>query len=299
MSADKDAPDRVGLPETANDNGAAANATTGSPLDLDQPQGGTEAEARAQTERLQKLAREAIPERPKKFYTSATIEPVDASDGAGGFAVRLDGRPVKTPARRALVLPTETLAAAVAGEWDAQVDVIDPQLMPLTRLANTTLDGVTANAARVRDEVVQYAASDLVCYRADSPSGLVAQQIARWDPILTWAAERHGAVFAKADGIMPVTQSDAALEAVRAAVADVPPFPLAGLHVVMTLSGSALLALALRDGAVDADGAWGAAHVDEDWQISQWGEDAEAAARRAARRREFDAAVFTMANAEG
>jgi chaperone required for assembly of F1-ATPase len=162
--------------------------------------------------------------------------------------------------------------------------------MPLTRFANTAIDAVADAREAVVNDIVAYAASDLVCYRAEGPQELVVLQARHWNPILKWAADSLGARFNIIEGVMPRTQPEATLAAVRAAIEPYDAFRLAGLHVVTTLTGSALIALALDNGAVSADEGWNAAHVDEDYQISLWGEDAEAAARRRARRAEFDAA---------
>ncbi len=227
---------------------------------------------------------------PKRFYTQASVAARN-----NGFAVLLDGRAVKTPAKRDLAVPSQALAGAVAGEFAAQGAEIDPATMPLTRIVNSALDGVGPRRAEVAEDVVKYAGSDLLCYRADAPPGLVAQQARHWDPVLAWAARDLGARFVLAIGIMPVTQPETARAAIAAAVAPVDTLRLAAVHVMTTLTGSALLALAHQRGALDADATWAAAHVDEDWQIGQWGEDAEALARRAKRRLEFDAASRLLA----
>lgn len=223
---------------------------------------------------------------PKRFYTD-----VAAVAGSGGYAIELDGRPVRTPGKRALAVPAEPLASAIAEEWRAQVEVIDPATMPLTKIANTGLDGVADKEAEVRAEIVSFAGNDLTCYRAEHPQELVARQAAAWDPVLTWARDACGIELKVASGIMPVAQSEAALAAAAAAWREETALSLAACHVLVTLSGSNLLALAMRRGHLDADAAWTAAHIDEDWQISQWGEDAEAQARRAWRRQEFGAAA--------
>jgi chaperone required for assembly of F1-ATPase len=231
------------------------------------------------------------PQLPKRFYTTVTVEAEPE-----GFAIRLDGRGARTPGRKPFVMPTRALAEAVAAEWAAQVEVIDPGRMPLTRLANTALDGVYDAAEAVAGEVVKYAGSDLLCYRAGFPDKLVARQNAQWDPVLDWAEEALGARFALAEGVVFVEQPQDAIGAVRAAVAGFSsPFVLAALHVMTTLTGSALLALAVAQGRLTPEEAWAAAHVDEDVQIEFWGEDAEAMARRAARWREFEAAATTLA----
>jgi chaperone required for assembly of F1-ATPase len=189
-----------------------------------------------------------------------------------------------------LALPTRALAEAVAAEWEAQGERIDPATMPLTRLANSTIDGVIARQAEVRAEIVKYAGSDLLCYRAEGPEELIRRQAETWDPVLAWARAALGADFNVSQGVMPAAQPDAATEAVARALQPHGPFALAAIHVMTTLMGSARLALAHAHGPLSAEAAWVAAHVDEDWQISQWGEDAEAKARRDRRWAEMQAA---------
>ncbi|HRD78310.1 MAG TPA: ATP12 family protein [Hyphomicrobiaceae bacterium] len=207
------------------------------------------------------------------------------------FRVLLDGRPVRTPAKALVVLPTERLARAVAAEWEAQGDEIKPASMPLVRLVNSALDGVRGREAEVAADIAKYAASDLVCYRAESPAELVQRQVAHWDPLLDWAAEALGCRLARTTGLMPVTQAEAAIKAVLAAIDAKDIYRLAALHVATTLLGSAILGLALMRRRISGDAAWTAAHVDEDWQAEQWGHDGEAEERRAARRRDLGAAV--------
>ncbi|MBA5777944.1 ATPase [Stappia sp. F7233] len=240
-------------------------------------------------ERAKELSRREL---PKRFYEKVSVEERD-----GGHAILLDGRPVRTPARRVLALPGARLAQAVAGEWERQEKVIDPATMPLTRIANSALDGVADRLKDVADTIAEYAGSDLLCYRADSPEKLVGRQNAAWDPVLAWAETRLGRPFSLACGLMPVAQDAALLAAFRAALDERGPLEIAALHTVTTLTGSAVLALALGEGAFEAEAVWSAAHVDEDWNIEQWGEDAEAAARRAARHAEFAAAALILADA--
>jgi chaperone required for assembly of F1-ATPase len=225
----------------------------------------------------------------KRFYQQA-----QAGDRAGGdFPLLLDGKQVYTPARRALALPVRLLAEAVAREWEAQTEVIDPPRMPLTRLANVTIDGIADTPGAVTDEIVKYLGSDLLCYRADTPPGLVERQTRLWDPVLDWARDELGARFVQVEGVVFAAQPEAAIAAARAAVPqDI--WRLGAIASITMLTGSALLALALNAGAIDAGAAWDAAHVDEDWQISQWGSDSEAVTRRAGRRAEFDAAVMVL-----
>ncbi len=206
------------------------------------------------------------------------------------FRLLLDGKPVRTPAKKQLVLPTRALADAVAAEWEDQKVRIDPVTMPLTRLANSAIDGVAGREADVQADIVRYASSDLVCYRAEAPPELVRRQAEAWDPVLTWAREALGASFHVAQGIMPTSQPAPAAHGVAHAIDAHGPFELTALHVMTTLMGSALLALAHATGTLTAHDAWAAAHIDEDWQISQWGEDAEAKARRDQRWLEMQAA---------
>ena len=235
----------------------------------------------------QRLAR---PELPKRFYQKATAAPHEA-----GFAVLLDGRLAKTPARRPLVVAEPGLAEALAAEWDAQQSEINPAAMPLTRIVNAALDRVANESEAVRGEIVKYAGSDLVCYRAAGPATLTAAQDKAWAPVLAWARQRLGARFVLAEGVIHSAQSRDALAAVEDALRRLDPLKLAAVSTVTTLTGSALIALALADGALAAEAAWAAAHVDEDWQMGQWGVDALAMERRAARFQEMCAAVLILA----
>lgn len=227
---------------------------------------------------------------PKRFYKQAQAEPVE-----GGYRIALDGKPVHTPRAAPLVIPSAALAQAIAAEWQAQGERLDPETMPLTRMANSGLDLVRGREEAVIDEIVSYAASDLLCYRAEGPEGLIALQREHWDPVLAWAAQELGTPFHLAEGVMHVAQPEASLAALRDTFAGFSPLALAALHNLTTLSGSALLALAHARGQMSAEQAWRAAHVDEDWQVSQWGADAEATARRERRWRDFDAASRLLA----
>lgn len=236
-------------------------------------------------------ARQAMkPTYPKRFYKEATVGPSD-----DGFRLLLDGRPAKTPGRNPLAFPSEALARAVADEWQALDEFIEPLRMPITRIANSIIDGVLPDPAPVAAEIVRYAGSDLLCYRADGPKALVEAQAAAWDPVLAWFRDERGARLILSEGVMFVDQPKAALDAVAAALPAGDGWRIGAAHVVTTLTGSALLAIALLNGAMTPDAVWSAAHVDEDFQISQWGEDAEASERRAQRRREFDAAATMLA----
>ena len=228
-------------------------------------------------------------QRPNRFYETVSVEREKE-----GYALRLDGKPVRTPLKNLLVLPTRALAEAVAEEWRAQGERIDPETMPLTKLANSVIDGVHGNEAAVIDDIVAHDASDLLCYRADGPHGLVAAQQAEWNPVLDWAKEVLDAPFALSEGVVHVTQPQASLDRIKKRLLKFDAFSLAALHVMTGLTGSALLALAVALQHLTPEEAWAAAHVDEDWQIGQWGEDAEAAMRRAHRRRDFDAAARVL-----
>jgi chaperone required for assembly of F1-ATPase len=239
------------------------------------------------------------PKRPamKRFYKTVSVAAADPSAGSGEeeHRILLDGRPMRTPAKGVLAVPSRALAEAVAAEWDAQREEIEPASMPLTRLVNSTLDGVRGREDDVRAEIAKYAGSDLVCYRAGEPEGLVRRQAEMWDPVLAWSREALGAEFRVAEGLMPAEQPEAARNAIARELATHDAFALAALHVMTTLTGSALLALAHAMGRLSAEAAWAAAHVDEDWQIAKWGEDAEAAARRQRRWAEMQSASRLLA----
>jgi chaperone required for assembly of F1-ATPase len=227
---------------------------------------------------------------PKRFYKN-----VAAKDEGGGVSLLLDGKPVRTPGKASLTLPTRALAEAVAEEWRAQGERIDPLTMPFTRLANSAIDGVVGREQAVIDDIMAYAGSDLLCYRAQGPEGLVKAQASHWDPVLAWAKAALGGPLILAEGVVHVVQPAASLARLKQAFAGRDAFSLAALHVMTALTGSALLALAVAEGRLTPEQAWDAAHVDEDWQISQWGEDVEAAERRKNRWRDFAAAAKTLA----
>lgn len=223
----------------------------------------------------------------KRFYEKAGI-----AETEGGFAVTLDGRPTKTPSGRKVLAPTAGIAEQIAAEWDAQGEEIDPLTMPLTRFANSVGE-VVERVDAVADDVEKYLGTDLLFYRAGHPEALVAREAAMWDPVLAWAANSLGAHFILSEGIVHVTQPAPAIKAARA-VFPADPWSVAALHLVTTLTGSALLALALQRGAMDCDEVWAAAHVDDDWNVEKWGVDEEVAARRAARFIDFRAAVAVI-----
>ena len=234
--------------------------------------------------------RGAGPEKRRRFYETVSSA---AFAGVGGFEVLLDGKPARTPAGRILAAPSAPLAQAIAAEWQAQGAVINPASMPLTRLANSIIDGVSERVDAVAAEVKKYLASDLICYRATSPQNLVERQAQHWDPIVSWAEAALGARFLVTDGVVHVAQPDAALAAACAAVPR-DAWRLGAVHAATTLAGSALIALALAEGRLSADEAWIAAHIDEDWNIAQWGEDEFAKERRAFRFAEFAAAAMVL-----
>lgn len=227
------------------------------------------------------------PALPTRFYREAGF----AAD-ADGFRLTLDGRGANTPARNRLTLPSLALAEAVAAEWDAQVAVIDPSRMPLTRLVNTALDGVAERREAVIDDLSAFAGTDLVAYRAGDPERLVRAQAESWDPVIAWAREALGVRLILSEGVMHVSQPDDTVRALRSAIEAVDgPFRLAALHTMTTLTGSLLIALAVLHDRLSPEEAWAAAHVDETYQASVWGRDAEAEARHALRMTEFEAAA--------
>lgn len=229
---------------------------------------------------------------PKRFYKQASIE---ARDGA--YALLLDGRAARTPARAPLALPSRAAAQALAAEWAAQGEVIDPASMPMTRIVNSAIDGVARQMAATAEEIVKFSGSDLVCYRAGEPDSLVHEQSQAWDPVLAFAREALGARFVLAEGVMFVSQPEASLAAVAAAVDEIAqagpgaPFRIAALSIMTTLTGSALIALAIAKGAMSVEEGWRAAHVDEDFQIRAWGSDTAAQARRERRWLDMQAAA--------
>jgi len=213
----------------------------------------------------------------KRVYEQVTTRRADF-----GWGVALDGRPMRTPGKNELVVPSEKLAAAIAAEWDAQQDDIRPTTMPLTRLAATAIDRTAPRRDRVVDEIAGYAGTDLVCYRAEHPAPLVARQHAVWQPLIDWAALRYDAALAVTSGVIPKRQSPAALKAFVAAVVAHDDFRLTALHALTAACGSAVIALAVMEGQLAAQEAFAASQLDETFQIEEWGEDAEAAARREA-----------------
>jgi chaperone required for assembly of F1-ATPase len=208
----------------------------------------------------------------RRFWTTARTVPTE-----GGFAVQLDARPVRTPRKVPLILPTVALADAVAAEWQAQGDKVDPISMPFTRTANSAIDTVTAQFDVIAQMVADYGASDLLCYRAVDPADLIELQARGWDPLLDWAADSLGARFRTTAGIVHVAQPPESLSVLNGLVRALTPFQLAAFHDLVSISGSLILAIAVQRGRITADEGWTLSRIDEDWQISLWGEDEEAA----------------------
>jgi chaperone required for assembly of F1-ATPase len=231
----------------------------------------------------------------KRVYGTVESPRVDRAGGNGGWGIALDGKPVRTPAKLELAVPSAALAAAIAAEWDAQRDEIRPATMPLTRLAATAIDRTAAQRDLVVAETANYAATDLVCYRAEHPPALAARQHAVWQPLLDWAALRYDAALAVTTGIVPAAQSPAALQAFAGVVAAHDDFRLTALHTLTAASGSLVIALALCDGRLDAEAAFAASQLDETFQIEAWGADSESAARRRALAADIAAAARFIA----
>lgn len=223
----------------------------------------------------------------RRFYKEAAV--------GEGNAVLLDGRPVKTPGRAPLAPPNASLAEAIADEWNAQGEIIDPRAMPLTGLANAAIDRIAPAKAAFVQGLAVFGESDLLCYRAEGPAPLVARQVELWDPILAWAQDRYDIAFEVTAGIVHRPQPPETIARLAAAVHARDPFALAGLSPLVTVSGSLVVALALAEGAIGLDAAWAAAALDEEWQAGQWGEDADAAKALAARRADFTAAARFLA----
>ena len=223
---------------------------------------------------------------PKRFWTDVTVVPESE-----GYTVRLDTRPVHTPAKRALVVPKEPMAARIAEEWAAQEDRVDPRRMPWTRSANAAIDKVADQRDEVKRYLAGYADTDLLLYRADGPEGLIDRQRAGWDPILDWIATRFGVQLVQTEGIMPVSQSPDDLAKLAQAMDDMSDFQITGFHDLVTLTGSFSLALAAIEKRAEPARIWALSRIDEDWQIEQWGEDEEAKAVAAVKKAAFLHAV--------
>jgi len=226
------------------------------------------------------------PVMPRRFYKQAAAAPTDA----GLFRIELDGRPVRTPGRAHVAVPNQALAEAVAAEWAAQGETIEPTTMPLTRLVNSAIDGVETNAAEVAAEIVRYSGTDLLCYRVDSPEKLVTLQRDLWDPILDWARQEIGVRFVLSEGVRHVEQPKETLDRINSKL-PTDSLHLAALNLMTTLSGSALIALAVWLEHLTPEDAWRVAHIDEETQEELWGVDHEAQLRRESRWRDFAAAA--------
>jgi chaperone required for assembly of F1-ATPase len=222
----------------------------------------------------------------KRFWKAVSVIPED-----GGWALQLDGRPLRTPARAPLVVPTEALADAIAEEWRSAGEDVDPRAMPLTGLANAAIDRVAPERAAFAGGLARYAEADLACYRSEWPPDLVERQQQAWDSLLAWGRRRYDVDFSTTSGLMPVPQPQATVERLGHTIAALDPFRLAGLSPLVTIGGSLLAALAVLENAMPPEEAWTKVSVDERWQLEQWGADAEAAAALENKRRDFMAAT--------
>jgi len=219
---------------------------------------------------------------PRRFWTTASVVPAE-----GGFAIQLDGRPVRTPLKAPLVLPTEALARAVAAEWQAVDGKVNPAVMPFTRAANSAIDKVVPQFGAVADMLAEYGGTDLVCYRAEGPEALAARQDAGWNPLLDWAAGALAAPLIPTVGVMHRDQPAASLATLTASVRALTPFQLSAFHDLVAISGSLVLAFAVARGRLTGEEAWALSRIDENWQIEEWGEDEEAAENAALKRAAF------------
>lgn len=222
----------------------------------------------------------------KRFWKSAVAVEKD-----GGWGVELDSKPLRTPAREALLVPTEALAEAIAAEWSSVVGDIDPRAMPLTGLANAAIDRVAVNKESFANDLARYAEADLACYRAEGPQALIDRQSKEWDALLAWGQRRFDVDFKTTSGIVHVAQPAATVERLAHAISTLDPFRLAALSPMVTIGGSLLAALGVLEGAFEPEQAWDAVTVDDRWQLEQWGSDGEAEAALASRRWDFLAAA--------
>lgn len=229
---------------------------------------------------------------PKRFYKDVTI--TEAQDGT--FAILLDGKTLRTPAKNSLSVPTKALAELLRDEWDAQTDVVNPALMPISRHVNTAIDRIASETQAVFEDILRFSSSDLLCYRASDPAKLVERQATHWDPVLDWAANTLGARFILVEGVMHQEQPKEAVSAFAFTLRKYDtPIALAALHTMTSLTGSAILALAVAEEELTLEEGWALAHLDEDWTAEQWGEDEEALERRAYKLVEMRAAVVILA----
>ena len=227
----------------------------------------------------------------KRFWKEAT-----AIEAEGGWTVQLDGRGVRTPAKAPLVVPTRAMAQAIAAEWDAQEDKVDPNVMPVTRSANAAIDKVSHQFNEVAQMLAAYGDSDLLCYRATSPQALIDRQAARWDPLLDWAATALEARLTPVSGVIHAPQDAQALANLATRVSTFTPFELTAFHDLVSISGSLVLGFAATEGHMDAAALWDLSRLDEAWQEEQWGEDEEASAQAALKKQAFEHAMrfFSM-----
>lgn len=240
---------------------------------------------RAEADPVRRTQGQTHAPRMKRFYRDVAVAVTP-----DGYTITLDGKPVRTPSQALMLLPTKAAAQLVADEFEAQGEFMDTFAMSVFRLVNTAIDGVAADPQAVLEDILRYASSDLLCYRAASPARLVENQERAWDPVLDWVRHATGARFVLAEGVMHVEQPRESIGSLGLHLRGASPLRLAALHVMTTLMGSALLAIAVDAGALPEHDAWAAAHVDEDWNAELWGIDAEAALRRASRHRDMIAA---------
>ncbi len=222
----------------------------------------------------------------KRFWKAADVVETD-----GCWGVELDGKPLRTPAREPLTVPTKALADAIAGEWNGVEEKFDPRGLPLTGLANAAIDRVAPDKQAFADDLARYAEADLACYRAEGPQGLVERQAELWDPLLGWGQRRFDVDFKTTGGIVHVAQPQATVDRLAHAISMLDPFRLAGLSPLVTIGGSLLAALGVLEGAFTPEQAWEAVSVDDLWQLEKWGSDAEAEAALANRRWDYLAAA--------
>lgn len=229
----------------------------------------------------------------KRFWTSTSVVAVE-----GGYAVHLDARPVKTPSKKLLVLPNSVMAEAIAVEWEAQQELIKPDTMPMTRYANSALEKVAPQFDAVADHVATYAETDLLCYRATAPQGLIDRQNATWDPWLDWAARDLNAPLIATAGVMYIPQHPHSLSNLRAQMDTMTAFHLSAFHDLVAISGSYVLALAMARGLLSAERGFSCSRIDEHWQIEQWGQDDEANSLAASKANALEQALtfFKMQN---
>jgi chaperone required for assembly of F1-ATPase len=224
--------------------------------------------------------------RPKRFWKQVSVAPIE-----GGHGVMLDDKPVKTPGKAVLVVPTHAMAQAIAAEWDAQQGHVQPESMPCTRAANSALEKVIPQFDEVAGLLAAYGETDLLCYRAAAPLELAERQATAWDPLLDWAAKALNAPLVATEGVMHMTQPDTAVAALRARVFALSPFQMAAFHDLVSLSGSLVLALAVTHGRLTPAEAWTLSRIDETYQSELWGEDEEAVALAETKRQAFHQAA--------